>query len=82
MPVRLSGSAALMPTSEPPRSARRIGAKLGHRLGQRELLARHSGHEASAADLPSRLEPPVDHQESRHAGALASRASRRLKTTP
>ena len=30
------------------------------RVGQRELLARHAGHEAAAADLAARLEPAVD----------------------
>ena len=30
---------------------------------QRELLARHAGHEPAAADLAARLEPPVDARE-------------------
>src|SRR5918994_5323665 len=38
-------------------------SKLAHRLRQGKLLTRHSGHEATAAYLASRLEPAIDHEQ-------------------
>src|SRR5581483_6872734 len=51
-----------------PHSAKRVD-----RFGERKLFAGRTGDETSAADLPTRLEPPVDaHQLApRRCGALA-----------
>ena len=60
MPVRLSGSAALMTISLPSGVVAADLAQALDRLGQRELFAAHAGDEAAAADLAARFEPAVD----------------------
>ena len=72
MPMRLSGSAALMTMRRP--SARRA-ADLAQSLdgfGERELFAGHAGDEAAAADFAARFEAAVD------AGQLAPRSGVRF----
>ena len=63
MPVRFSGSAALIVIRRLVRPGAADLAQPLDRVRQRELLARHAGHESAAADLAARLEPAIDARE-------------------